>query len=252
MASDRITAAMVAIGDELLSGRTRDINIHKLAGWLTERGVDLKEVRIVSDEEGAIAEAVNILRERYTYVFTSGGIGPTHDDITAPTIATAFGVAITERPDAVAVLKEWYDAKGDELTPARLRMARVPDGASLIENNVSGAPGFRIENVFVMAGVPSIFAGMLENIDPQIERGAEMISRTITGAVLESEMSAGLEALQKESPLISIGSYPGEFAAGQTKKISIVLRGTNPADLDAMSQKVGALMEALGASPEIS
>ncbi len=250
----RIKAAMVAIGDELLSGRTRDINIHKLAGWLTTRGVDLTEVRIVSDDEAAIVEAVNDLRARNKYVFTSGGIGPTHDDITANSIAAAFGLQITEREDAVAILQGWYDKAGEELTASRRRMARIPDGADLINNMVSGAPGFVLENVFVMAGVPGIFANMLSDIDPLIERGVKLNSVTISGAIKESEIAEGLEALQADHPELAIGSYPGnmEQAKKKIRGVSVVIRGPEQAVLETLAKKVADLMRAVGADPETS
>ena len=148
------SAAILVIGDEILSGRTRDANLHFLAGWLTERGVALKEARVVGDEEAAIVAALNALRTEYDYVFTSGGIGPTHDDITADAVSAAFGVPCVEHPQAIKLIEAWYAARGEEATPARRRMARMPQGAELIRNPVTGAPGVRIENVFVMAGVP--------------------------------------------------------------------------------------------------
>ena len=151
------TAAILAIGDELLTGRTRDANIHFLGHWLTERGIAMAEARIVGDDKEDIVTALNHLRARYDYVFTSGGIGPTHDDVTADAVAAAFGAKVIEHPRAIAMIKAWYDARGKETTPARRRMARVPEGAELINNPVSGAPGVRIGNVFVMAGVPKYF-----------------------------------------------------------------------------------------------
>ncbi|MBI1366640.1 MAG: competence/damage-inducible protein A, partial [Alphaproteobacteria bacterium] len=174
------TAAIIAIGDELLSGRTRDANIHFLAGWLTERGVALKEARIVGDEEAMIVAALNALRHRYDYVFTSGGIGPTHDDITADAVAAALGVPCVEHPQARALIESWYGARGLDVTPARLRMARMPAGAELIANPVSGAPGVRIGNIFVMAGIPEIFRAMLAAVDSVIERGPVLHARAVT------------------------------------------------------------------------
>ena len=243
------TAAMVAIGDEILSGRTRDANMHYLAKWLTARGVTLIEVRVVPDIEARIVEAVNALRARADYVFTSGGIGPTHDDITALAIGKAFDAHTGERDDALAILKEWYDARGQEVTPARRRMARVPDGASLIANPVSGAPGFRMENVFVMAGVPKIFEAMLDAVDSEVERGAVRIAWTVFGRTRESEIAEALEALQRAHPDISIGSYPGK--TGQDQNVASVLRGHVGEEVHAAALKVYEIMTDRDMAPEL-
>ncbi len=208
MNSKVITAGALAIGDELLSGRTRDKNIGHLANALTHQGIDLKEVRIVSDEQDEIVAALNALRERYTYVFTSGGIGPTHDDITADAIAAAFGVAIDHDPRAMSLLTAHYKAREMEFTPARQRMARIPHGADLIDNPVSVAPGFKLENVYVMAGVPSVFQAMLENVLPTLEGGAKMLSETIHCPFGEGTIGDRLGEIQKSHPETSIGSYP--------------------------------------------
>jgi len=203
-----ITAAALAIGDELLSGRTRDKNIGHLANALTQQGIDLKEVRIVSDEQDAIVRALNALRGRYTYVFTSGGIGPTHDDITADAIAAAFGVPIDHDPRAMRLLTEHYASREMEFTAARQRMARIPEGADLIENPVSVAPGFKIENVHVLAGVPSVFCAMLENVLPALEGGVKMLSETIYCPFGEGTIGDRLGDIQKTHSETSIGSYP--------------------------------------------
>jgi len=218
------TAAMLVIGDEILSGRTCDANTHHLAGELTETGVDLTEARVVSDNEDAIVEAVNALRASYTYVFTSGGIGPTHDDITADAIAAAFGAEIGVRADAEAILREYYTRKSIEMNPARLRMARIPQGATLITNSVSAAPGFRLENVFVMAGVPKIFAAMLRAALPSLAGGQKVFSETVMVSRPEGEVAAPLAEIVGNHPEVSIGSYP--FATSGRLGTNIVLRST--------------------------
>ena len=246
--SRRKTAAILAIGDELLSGRTRDANIHHLAGWLTARGVELLEARIVPDDETAIVAALNALRETYDYVFTSGGIGPTHDDITVDAIAAALGVRVIEHPDAVRTLEAWYGARGQEVTAARRRMARAPEGADLIFNPVSGAPGIKVGNVFVMAGVPRIFEGMLETIEPWIERGAVIQSMSATAWRLpESRLADALTAIQKASPGVALGSYPID---GDVKGVTIVARSEDAAAAARAIEKVAAAMRAEGAEPE--
>ncbi len=203
-----VTAAMLAIGDELLSGRTRDKNIGHLASALTLQGIDLKEVRIVSDEQGDIISAVNALRSRYDYVFTSGGIGPTHDDITADAIAAAFGVSIDHDTRAMKLLGDYYASREIEFTSARKRMARIPNQAELITNPVSIAPGFIVENVHVMAGVPSVFNAMLEDILPKLKGGSQMLSDYIECAHGEGTIGEALGEIQKNNPETSIGSYP--------------------------------------------
>ncbi|WP_346894845.1 molybdopterin-binding protein [uncultured Roseibium sp.] len=205
-AEEEVTAGFLVIGDEILSGRTKDKNIGFLADYLTAIGIDLCEVRIVPDITERIVEAVNALRSRYTYVFTSGGIGPTHDDITADSIAEAFGVGIDVDPRAQAILEAHFPP--GQLTPARLRMARIPDGADLIANAVSKAPGFRIENVHVMAGVPSIMQAMLDAIAPTLKTGRKMLSRTVDADLPESRIAERLRDIQNEFPETLIGSYP--------------------------------------------
>jgi len=202
------SAAMIVIGDEILSGRTQDTNSNHLAQQLTMLGIDLKEVRVVSDDERQIIHAVNALRMKYTNVFTSGGIGPTHDDITADCIAKALGVSIDVRADARAALAENYKNPEIELTDARLRMARIPDGATLIDNPISKAPGFSIENVHVMAGVPAIFRAMLAGLLPNLVSGTIIQSKTVNVKQKEGDIAKTLGIIAKENPDVAIGSYP--------------------------------------------
>ena len=244
------TAAILAIGDELLSGRTRDANIHHLAGWLTERAIDLREARIVADDEAAIVSALNTLRLQYDYVFTSGGIGPTHDDITVDAIARAFGVEVEENTKALAILKTWYAARGEDITDARRRMARAPVGALLIQNPESGAPGVRIENVFVMAGVPRIFKAMLAAVDVDLERGVKIHSRAATAYGLqESLIALQLEEIQNALKGVSIGSYPID---GEEKGVTIVARSASEELVENTIKTVAAAIKALGIEPEMS
>ncbi|MBE1297612.1 competence/damage-inducible protein A [Phycobacter azelaicus] len=225
------TAAMLVIGDEILSGRTRDSNMYFLAGELTKHGIDLKEVRVVSDDEEAIISGVTALSEAHDHVFTSGGIGPTHDDITADCIAKAFGAHLDVREDARAILQEHYDKSGTELNAARLRMARIPDGAGLIENPVSAAPGFSIKNVHVMAGVPSVFEAMVASVLPTLTGGSPLLSQTLRVMRGEGEIAGHLSALAADFTDLSIGCYPfqkdGAFGA------NVVVRGADGAQVDA-------------------
>ncbi|NOD63883.1 MULTISPECIES: molybdopterin-binding protein [unclassified Ruegeria] len=225
------TAAMLVIGDEILSGRTRDANMHFLAQELTKHGIDLKEVRIVSDDAPAIEGAVKALSDAYDTVFTSGGIGPTHDDITADCIARAFNTPIDIRDDARALLQAHYDKSGLELNAARLRMARVPDGAALIDNPVSTAPGFILANVHVMAGVPSVFQAMVASVLPTLTGGSPLLSQTLRVDRGEGDIAANLSALAEEFSDLSIGCYPfqinGAFGA------NVVIRGTDGGRIDA-------------------
>ena len=231
-----VTAAILVIGDEILSGRTKDKNIGYIAEYLTGSGIDVREVRVVPDVEDEIVAAVNALRERYDYVFSTGGIGPTHDDITADAMAKAFGVPIDHDPRAIALLKTRY-ADGD-LTEARLRMARIPDGADLVENPVSAAPGFKLGKVIVMAGVPNIMQRMLDNIVPTLESGVRMISETVSPGpgIGEGMIAAPLAVIAKEHPDVSIGSYPSFGPSGfQTQ---LVIRGKDPAAVAAAKTAV--------------
>lgn len=240
-----VTAAMLVIGNEVLSGRTQDANTHYIAGRLTELGVRLAEARVVRDIQAEIVEALNALRARYDYVFTSGGIGPTHDDITADAVAAAFGLSIDIRDDARALLEAHYEP--GQLTPARLRMARIPATASLIDNPISTAPGFRIENVFVMAGVPAIMRAMFESCRHQIAGGTPLLSRTISSELPEGRLAEPLGALQARHPDVDLGSYP--FYRGQRFGTSIVLRATDAALLDEVAEALKAAMVALGGTP---
>ncbi|MGX1496462.1 molybdenum cofactor synthesis domain-containing protein [Labrenzia sp. MBR-25] len=233
-ADDVVTAAFLVIGDEILSGRTKDKNIGFLADYLTALGIDLKEVRIVPDEKPEIIGAVNALRARYDYVFTSGGIGPTHDDITAESIAEAFGVPLNLDPRAVAIMEPHYPP--GQFTPARQRMARIPEGADLIENKVSKAPGFRLENVHVMAGVPSIMQAMMDALAPDLRTGKKMLSETVAADMPESRIAERLAAIQDAHPQTLIGSYPratdGKFST------QIVIRSRDVAILMAAVKDV--------------
>lgn len=230
------TAAMLVIGDEILSGRTRDANMHYLAGQLTDHGIDLKEVRVVSDDRDAIIDAVQGLSKAYESVFTSGGIGPTHDDITADCIAAAFDTAIDIRDDARALLTAHYAKSGLELNAARLRMARIPDGAALIDNPVSTAPGFTIANVHVMAGVPSVFQAMVASVLPTLTGGAPLISKTLRIDRGEGDIAGPLGDIATAHPGLSIGSYP--FQKDGRYGSNVVIRGTDMADVDAALNKL--------------
>jgi len=227
---DMVTAAVLVIGDEILSGRTRDQNIGYIASHLTAIGIQLKEARIVPDDEEEIVAAVNALRARYSYVFTTGGIGPTHDDITADSIAKAFGVGIDVDQRALDVMMPYYKRRGMELTAARARMARLPDGAKLIENSLSIAPGFMIGNVIVMAGVPKIMQVMLDAADKFLRKGRVMLSRNIDLDRPESEIALLLGDLQKDYDDVAMGSYPS-FSGGRLST-QLVLRSLDKARLD--------------------
>ena len=218
------TAAMIVIGDEILSGRTRDANMFNLAGKLTAHGINLLEVRVISDKSSEIITAVNETRIKYDHVFTSGGIGPTHDDITADCIAAAFRVKIDIRDDAKNILATNYENGINDLTPARLRMARIPDGANLIDNAISKAPGFSMENVHVMAGVPSVFNCMIDWLLPKLKKGAEMISLSIRIDLPESHIAEPLGKIANKFPAVSIGSYP--FYEKNKHGANIVIRST--------------------------
>jgi molybdenum cofactor synthesis domain-containing protein len=231
-----VTAGLLVIGDEILTGRTKDVNIGTVADFCTDLGIDLSEVRVVADVSADIIAAVNALRERYTYVFTTGGIGPTHDDITADAIAAAFGVALPINPEARALLEARWKNSGTEATPARLRMARIPEGASLIRNAVSAAPGFRIGNVHVMAGVPSVMRAMLEAIAPTLKGGRKMLSRSVECRVGESIIAEPLETLQKQYPDVKMGSYPR--MGGGSVMTELVLRA---ADVDRLEEATARL-----------
>ncbi|MDP1028349.1 molybdopterin-binding protein [Sphingomonas sp. KR1UV-12] len=237
------TAALVVIGDEILSGRTQDRNVAQIAAWLNVQGIRLAEVRVVGDREDAIVEAVNQLRARNDYLFTTGGIGPTHDDITVDAIAAALGVEVVHHPQAMAVLEAYYATRGG-LTEARARMARVPAGAGLIENRVSGAPGIRIGNVFIMAGVPHITAGMLDALTGTLPGGRPVVSKSIGCWVAESEVADLLRTTEKAHPGVAIGSYPF-FREGRTGA-NFVARSPNEAVVDACLAELTAALVADG------
>jgi molybdenum cofactor synthesis domain-containing protein len=236
------SAAMLVIGDEILSGRTRDANMHYLAGELTKHGIDLKEVRVISDDAPAIEAAVLALSDAYDYVFTSGGIGPTHDDITADCIAAAFGVHLGVRDDARAILQAHYDKTGLELNETRLRMARIPDGAVLIENPVSSAPGFTLKNVHVMAGVPSVFQGMVASVLPGITGGTPLLSQSLRVMRGEGDIAPTLAAVAEDYPELSVGCYP--FQKDGVYGANIVVRGTEGAQVDAAMVRLAKELQA--------
>jgi molybdenum cofactor synthesis domain-containing protein len=237
----QITAAVLVIGDEILSGRTKDKNIGFLADYLERLGIDLREVRIIPDVETEIVDAVDALRKRYTYVFTTGGIGPTHDDITADAVSKALGVELYEDERIIARMLERL--KPEDLNPARRRMARVPRGASLVDNPLTKVPGFRIENVIVMAGVPSIMQAMMDSVAPTLTSGVRVIVETIEAGVPEGSYAAALSETAAEFPTVSIGSYPS-LANGRFKN-QIVVRGREQDAVDAAKAKIESLLQTL-------
>lgn len=242
LSPETITAGLLVIGDEILSGRTKDANIAATAEFCTDLGIELREVRVVADDIGDIAAAVNALRARYTYVFTTGGIGPTHDDITADAIAEAFGVALPINGEARAMLESRWKSTGTEVTEARLRMARIPEGAMLIVNPVSAAPGFRIGNVHVMAGVPVIMKAMLEAIAPTLTTGRKVHSITIGCGVGEGAIGGPLARLQQEFSDVRMGSYP---QMGQNfVHTELVLRAADEERLRQAADKVREMVAA--------
>jgi len=234
-------AAVLVIGDEILSGRTKDSNSGFIADTLTDLGIDLAEVRVVADRMEAIVEAVRALSEKYTYVFTTGGIGPTHDDITADAVAEAFGVALNVDPRARAILEARYENSEFKLNEARLRMARIPDGAELIENRISGAPGFKIGNVHVMAGVPAVMQAMMDVIAASLPASAAIESETVEAGRGEGDVAAPLEKLQADHPSVRIGSYP--YHDGTRFTTRIVLRSRDRAALKAARAALDAALE---------
>lgn len=243
-----VTAALLIIGNEILSGRTKDANLPYIAERLNDLGIRLREVRVVPDVCDEIVDAVNALRGRYDYVFTTGGIGPTHDDITAECVAKAFGRELIQNAEARRRMQARYDSMGIELNEARLRMANTPEGAKLVDNPVSGAPGFQMENVFVMAGVPKIMQAMFESLRERLVGGAPLLSRSITCSLPEGTLAGGLAAIQRRHPDIDIGSYPSYASSGFG--VAVVLRYTDAAALDAAVREVQALIRELGGTPE--
>ncbi|MEN9924216.1 MAG: hypothetical protein RL268_342 [Pseudomonadota bacterium] len=236
-------AALLVIGDEILSGRTQDKNVAQVATWLNVQGIRLSEVRVVADDAAAIVEAVNALRARNDYLFTTGGIGPTHDDITVDAVAEAFGVGVVIHPEARAILERYYEPRGG-LNEARLRMARVPEGAELIPNRMSGAPGIQIGNVYLMAGVPSITAGMLDALTGTLEGGLPVLSQTIGSWVQESEIADLLRKTEQDHDGCAIGSYPF-FREGRVGA-NFVVRSTDAAVLEACCDALSTGLRALG------
>jgi molybdenum cofactor synthesis domain-containing protein len=234
----------LVIGDEILSGRTKDKNIGYIAEYLTGIGIDLKEVRVVPDDETEIAGALNALRKRYTYVFTTGGIGPTHDDITADSVAKAFGVSIDHHPEAVEIIARRAKERGLELNESRLRMARIPEGADLVENKVSGAPGFRIGNVIVMAGVPSIMQAMLDVAAAGLKTGAKMESVTVRADLKEGDIGTELGEIAHAHPAVMIGSYPF-FDEKTGPNTNVVIRSRDVGALQAARAAVEAMIAAV-------
>jgi len=239
-----VTAAILVIGDEILSGRTKDKNLVYMADRLNEIGIQLHEARIIPDMQEEIVEAVNACRAKYDYVFTTGGIGPTHDDITADSIAAAFNADIDFHPKAMEILTRHYEISGIEFNDARKRMARIPSGATLIENPVSKAPGFQKENVFVMAGVPIIMQAMFESIADRLHGGAKMLSRTLGASLPEGKIAARLGELQKKYPSVSMGSYP-YFKQGDVGT-NLVLRSIEEADLNAAFNELSDHLDSEG------
>ena len=242
-----VTAAILVIGDEILSGRTKDKNIGYIAEFLTNIGIDLKEVRIVPDEEPEIVTALNALRKRYTYVFTTGGIGPTHDDITADSVAKAFGVPIDYHPRAVEIMRARVAETGGVMNEARMRMTRIPQGAGLVLNKVSAAPGFWIDNVIVMAGVPHIMQVMLEFVTPHLKTGARMLSESVRADCREGDIGTELGEIAKKHPEVVIGSYPfmDEKIGGNTH---VVVRSRDPQKLAAAKAAVETMLVRVKAS----
>ncbi len=247
-AVETITAAILVIGDEILSGRTKDKNIGHIADHCTQIGIQVREVRVVSDVEDDIVDAVNALRQRYTYVFTTGGIGPTHDDITADSIAKAFGVGIDHHPQVKQLLMDSFARRGVEATPARLRMARIPDGAELIENRLSVAPGFKVDNVIVMAGIPNVMHAMLDSISPRLKTGKVMLSVTIELLRPEGEIAELFGETQAEFPDVPMGSYPFNRDA-RVFGTQLVLRATDPARLAAAEARLRERLAEKGIVP---
>ena len=240
------TAAVLVIGDEMLSGRTQDTNTNYIAKLLGTLGIDVKEARVVGDVEDEIVAALNALRARYTYVFTTGGIGPTHDDITADAVAKAFGVGIDYHPEALAMLAARF--KPGEFNEMRKRMARIPLGAELVRNSASVAPGIHIGNVYVMAGVPMIMRAMMEDITPHLERGALVHAATVQARIGEGRIAAGLMKIQKDFPELSLGSYP--YYRDDGFGVQLVARGRDRAKVEAAAEAIEAMIRAEGAEPE--
>ncbi|MBV9995272.1 MAG: competence/damage-inducible protein A [Caulobacteraceae bacterium] len=242
--TDRVTAAVLIIGDEILSGRTQDTNLNFIARYLTTYGVDLAEARVVPDVKAEIIAGLDALRTRYDYVITTGGIGPTHDDITADSVAEAFGLPLIEHPEILEIMTRRWG--GAELTPARRRMARVPEGGTLVRNQVQGPPGFQIGNVFVLAGVPTVMRGMMDDVVPRLRTGAPVLSRTVrVDGAGEGVIAEPLERVAKAHPALSIGSYP--FFGPEGYGSNLVVRGRETAEVEATAEELIAALKGLGA-----
>lgn len=244
-----VSAALIIIGDEILSGRTADANLRYIARRLDSLGVRLKQVRVVPDEQDAIVAAVNECRAAHDYVMTTGGIGPTHDDITAAAIAVAFGRPLIRNPEIAAILEDAYRDSGLDLNPARLSMADTPEGVSLIDNPVSGVPGWQIENVFVFAGVPKIMQAMFESMTHRLTGGEPLRERAVIVDIGEGTLAADLAEIQNRHAALSIGSYP--YYRGGAFGVKLVLRGTDDAELDAAVEELMAVLRELGGNPRI-
>jgi len=243
------TACLLIIGNEILSGRTQDINLNYIAKKLGAVGIPLREARVIPDVPDEIIKAVNECRAKYTYVFTTGGIGPTHDDITIECIAKAFGVELEINAQAHAILKDYYAKQGTEINAARLRMATLPVGCRLIDNPVSGAPGVALGNVYIMAGVPRIMQSMIDSVVPELHGGPPVVMQSVTCQIREGDLAADLEAIQKKYPEIDIGSYPG-VRDGQWIT-QLICKGTDPAQVGAANQDVAEMVARLGGVPEL-
>lgn len=237
------SAAVLLIGNELLSGRTQDINLAYIANRMVEKGIRLEEARVISDTPDRIISAVNELRARYTYVFTTGGIGPTHDDITADCVAEAFGVPLPINPDAKSILLAYFKQRDIEVNDDRLRMARIPEGGILVKNSVSAAPGFQMQNVFVFAGVPRIMQAMLDSVLPRLDEGQVVHSMTLVCQLGEGAIAAGLRAVQERYPTVDIGSYPGKM--DDQYRLSLVARGTDEHQLALIKVELEAMISTL-------
>jgi molybdenum cofactor synthesis domain-containing protein len=244
------TAAIMIVGNEILSGRTQDINIQFIAERLAGRGIKLAEVRVVRDEEAAVIKAARELSKEYDYVFSTGGIGPTHDDITAECIAKAFNTVLEINAEAKRRMEEFYASRGTVMNEGRLRMARIPAGAELIDNSISAAPGFKVGNVYVMAGVPKIMQVMFLSIEQTLAQGAPMLSNTVSCSMKEGDIAIEMEGIQKQFPDVEIGSYPLMVDSGHT--LNLVLRGTDEKLLKTATDKIVAMVKHLDQNPVIT
>ena len=243
-----VTAALLLIGNELLSGRTQDANLNYLAKQLTAMGIRLVEARVIGDEEDEIVDTVNALRVKYNYVFTTGGIGPTHDDITCECVAKAFDRRYMVNEEARRILEDYYDGSGRDLNEARMRMAYTPEGAELVDNPISRAPGFRVDNVIVMAGIPAVMRAMFESVAPSLEGGAKVVSRAVSVLMGEGDIARPLGELQERYLGLEIGSYP--FVRNSKFGTTLVLRGTEESDVDAAAEELISILRGFGATPE--